>query len=228
LEKQEQSVSRDSGDMTAAVSQVQEYWDRRAVTSHSDFERVDQSARSQRMRFEAFILQNDLQGKSILDVGCGLGGLYERLEARNIQCTYVGFDISSEMVRRCRERFPQLQFESGDFLKWEPSQSFDYVVSFGIHNNVRLADGWKLLESVTRRQFELSSIAAYVSLLTTRYHKFAPEVQPWPPERVFSLALSITPYVALRHDYLPNDFSVTLYRQPLIDVRRDLLLDLHP
>ena len=33
-------------------------------------------------------------------------------------------------------------------------------------------------------------------------------------------------YVILRHNYLPNSFSITLYREPLIDTRRDLLEEL--
>lgn len=216
----------DPDEVAASIQQVQDYWEKRASTSGSDIERVDNNARPQRIRFEAFLLQNDLQGKSVLDVGCGLGAFYSRLRDRGVDCTYVGFDISSEMVRRCRDRFPNVHFESGNFLSWDPGQEFDYVVSFGIHSNVRLADGKKLLQLVTRRQFELCRIAAHVGLLTTRYKHFGPNVQAWNPERVLSMALSITPFVTLRHDYLPNDFSMTLYRQPLIDTRKDLLQDL--
>ncbi len=43
--------------------------------------------------------------------------------------------------------------------------------------------------------------------------------------QVLALALEVTPWVVLRHDYLPNDLSVTLYREPLIDTRNDLMLD---
>lgn len=68
-------------------------------------------------------------------------------------------------------------------------------------------------------------VAAHVSLLTDRYTGFASHIQPWRVEEILTLALDITPFVALRHDYLPNDFSVTLYRQPLIDTRTDLLLE---
>ena len=42
---------------------------------------------------------------------------------------------------------------------------------------------------------------------------------------MLTLALSITPYVRLEHDVLPNDFSITLYREPLIDRADDLVID---
>jgi len=199
---------------------LREYWDTRASTFTSDCERVEWgSERTQALRFDAFLDHNDLEGKSVLDVGCGVGGFYAHLLSRGIHCSYFGFDLSVEMVRHCCSRFPDTSFQSGDFLTWKADRTFDYTVAFGIHN-VQLGNGWELLESVTRRQYELCTGATHVSLLTDRYKNFGENAQPWAPERVLSMALSITPYVKLRHDYLPNDFSVTLYRQPLIDTRK--------
>jgi SAM-dependent methyltransferase len=209
---------------TAATRRIQAYWDERARAAENDCQRVDSSRRAQCMRFETFILYHDLNGKSVLDLGCGVGDLFEHLRQRGIACEYVGIDLSAEMIRRSRERFPGVSFESANVLEWNPGRQFDYVVSFGIHNNVRVDNGHWLLEAVTRRQFELCSVATYVSLLTDRYPPgFASHMQAWRAEDVLKLALDISPYVALRHDYLPNDFSVALYREPLIDTRKDLI-----
>jgi SAM-dependent methyltransferase len=203
--------------LAATTERVREYWERRATESRSDSERIDQSPRTQRMRYEAFLQLHDLRNASILDVGCGVGDLYTLLRRRGLKCDYTGFDLSVEMVRICRKRFPRIKFASGDFLAWKPRRRFDYVVSFGIHNNVCVGQGWELLCATTRRQFELAKHAAHVSLLTDRYAGFGPQAQPWSAERVLSACLGITPFVVLRHDYLPNDFCVTLYREPLID-----------
>src|SRR5579864_3877368 len=151
---------------------IRSYWERRAQSAVTDLERIDQSARSQRMRYASFLSHNVLAGKSVLDVGCGIADLYAELDRRNLPCEYVGFDIAEEMVRRCRERFPRLRFESGNILHWEPGRSFDYVVSFGIHNNVRVERPYELLRSVTAKQFKLCSAAAHVSLLTDRFKGF--------------------------------------------------------
>jgi len=205
------------------MEHLQCYWEKRAATAVNDSERVDQNPRTQRMRFAAFAQVHDLRGKSVLDVGCGLGDLWPYLHQQFDDCEYIGFDISTEMIRRCRERFPGVRFESGNFLEWDPGRKFDYVVAIGIHNNLRLEKGWELLEEVTRRQFELCRVNTHVSLLTDRYPRFGPEIQAWRAEDVLAMALRITPWVTLRHDYLPNDFSVTLYRESLIDARPDLL-----
>lgn len=206
------------------LSLVIDYWNAKASNEASDCARIESGRRAQSMRFENFVVHHDLTESCILDVGCGVGDFYSHLKNRGIACAYHGVDIADQMVDRCRERFPKAHFEVADVTKWEPPEPCDYVVAFAIHN-IRTEGGRALLESVTRRQFELCQKAAHISLLTDRFTGFDSHIQPWRAEEILSLALSITPYVVLRHDYLPNDFSVTLYREPMIDARKDLILE---
>lgn len=208
----------------AGIEQARRYWDERAVNSASDCDRVDQSLRAQRMRFEVFVLNHDLQGCSLLDVGCGTGDLFGHLQRRGTACAYTGIDLSSGMIRRARERFPSATFLEGNAVDALPGRQFDYTVSIGIHN-VKVPNAWDILAASLRHQYELCTRAAHASLLTDRYEMFGEHVQAWRVEEVLALALSITPYVVLRNDYLPNDFSITLYRRPLIETAQNLVLD---
>jgi SAM-dependent methyltransferase len=210
--------------LEAGIAQASNYWNTRASHSSTNCERVESSQRAQKMRYEAFALYHDLTNCSLLDVGCGTGDLWEHVKQRTPGCEYVGFDLSTEMIAHCRKRFPDVRFESGNILEWNPGRLFDYTVSFGIHN-IKVDGGRAILEQVTRRQFELCRVASHISILTDRYDGFAPHIQSWRAEEILNLALTITPYVVLRHDYLPNDFSITLYREPLIDTHPDLILD---
>jgi SAM-dependent methyltransferase len=180
--------------------------------------------RTQRLRFEAFLLENDVAGKTVLDIGCGLGDFYAHLRQRGIDVEYVGYDISAAMVQLCRARYPEQRFESGDILSYHPASRFDFTVAFGIHN-IRVPGARAILELVTRQQFALSSIAAHVSLLTDRYSSFAPHLQAWPVEEILTMALGISPYVTVHHDHLESDCSVSLYRAPLTKRRPALVLD---
>jgi ubiquinone/menaquinone biosynthesis C-methylase UbiE len=209
---------------TSALAKVRRYWDERATAYKDDCSRVEAGPRGQIMRFQAFATIHDLEGASVLDVGCGTGDFYGFLKRSGISCKYLGVDISDQMVERSQEKYPDGKFRVLDVLNAKPPGKFDYVVSFAIHN-VKVKSAPKLLEEMTRRQFELCRLGAHVSILTSRYPGFAPHIQSWRAEKVLTLALNITPFVVLRHDYLPNDFSVTLYRKPLIDTRKDLLLD---
>lgn len=208
----------------SGLAGVQAYWEKKAANETADFARIESGPRGQRMRFENFALHHDLEDASILDIGCGVGDFHEHLRRRSFRGRYLGIDLADGMIARCRERFPEACFERRDLLSWQTDERWDYTVALAIHN-IRMPGGWELLESVTRRQFELCCRAAHVDLLTDRYAGFDPHIQSWNAEKVLGLALSITPYVVLRHDYLPNDFSVTLYREPLIDTRGGLLLD---
>lgn len=210
-------------DPKSSVQDLRSFWDTMAVDQETDCAKIGVSLRAQRMRFEAFLIDHDLTGKSILDVGCGLGDLWGHLRAKGIECEYFGTDISQEMIRQCRTRFPETSFEVCNILEWNPARQFDYVVAFGIHN-IKVDGAAELLDRVTRRQFDLCRYAAHTSILTDRYSGFGPQAQSWRAEEGLSLALGITPFVVLRHDYLPNDFSLTLYRRPLIETRSDLRL----
>ena len=216
--------SHNSVKLNQTIEEVRNYWDERATQAISDCQKVDASIRAQKMRFESFLINHNLSGKSVLDLGCGVGDFWDHLQAKEISCNYLGIDLSSEMVNRCQARFPESNFEVQNILEWQPGHKFDYVTAFAIHNT-KVEKSQELLQSITRRQFELCHIAAHISILTDRYSGFAPHIQAWRAESVLSLALEITPYVVLRHDYLPNDFSVTLYKEPLIDTGQDLLLD---
>src|SRR3954463_14352811 len=115
-------------EVQTTVALVRELWNKMAMDGATDSAKVDSSARAQRMRFETFLLEHDLAGKTILDVGCGVGDFWAHLRRRQIDCEYLGIDLSPEMVRRSQERFPEATFEARDLLAWSPAQPFDYVV----------------------------------------------------------------------------------------------------
>ena len=213
-----------ASDIENGLKKCRTYWDERAGLDASETEKVEMSPRTQACRFEMFLRDHDIAGKRILEVGCGTGGFYKHLLKRNIECHYEGFDLSPQMVELCRGFFPGIPFYHGDVLKWETDEPFDYTVSFAIHN-IKIPQGWEILQAVTRRQFELCRVAAHLSILTDRFQGFGEKIQAWRAEDVLTFALSLTPYVDLRHSYLPNDFNLTLYREPLIDTCKDLMLE---
>jgi len=55
------------------------------------------------------------EGLSVLELGCGTGDLLHALRPRR----GVGVDFSGEMVKRARERYPDLEFREADIEKLE-------------------------------------------------------------------------------------------------------------
>jgi len=207
------------------IEQAIKYWDNKSSGSSSDLESVEQNSRPQKMRYESFLNSNDINDCSVLDVGCGAGDFLYHTQKKGLTIDYLGTDISEKMVERCRGRFSNSQFRHIDIKDMTEKSGFDYVVSFGIHN-IKVDSAWDILKEYTEKQFELCDKAAHMSILTNRFTgRFDDHIQSWTAEEVFKMALDITPYVVIKHDYLPNDFSVTLYKEPMIDTHKNLLLE---
>jgi 2-polyprenyl-3-methyl-5-hydroxy-6-metoxy-1,4-benzoquinol methylase len=65
---------------------------------------------------------------SVLDVGCGKGGLYHYLKQVNPDIQYFGLDISENAVNAATKRFPNLSFQQLDFDKQEFDKKFDIII----------------------------------------------------------------------------------------------------
>lgn len=72
-------------------------------------------SKTQEARFNALLAIGDLKGKSILDLGCGLGCLYGYLKELGWKGEYTGIDVLDMMVKGARERFPGVSFEKEIF-----------------------------------------------------------------------------------------------------------------
>lgn len=65
-----------------------------------------------------------------LDVGCGFGVLVPFLEKTGLRQSQIhGVDLSTEMIRNARERFPKVSFSAVDFLnEYEDDDGFDAII----------------------------------------------------------------------------------------------------
>src|SRR6185503_1230336 len=74
---------------------------RRLLAVHGDGPAATQnSAEGQLFRFERIAQVADLRGRSVLDLGCGLGDLYPFLRKRFGALDYTGIDVVPEMVKK--------------------------------------------------------------------------------------------------------------------------------
>ena len=174
---------------------------------------------SQTKRFEAMLALGDLDDASLLDVGCGFGDFLEFLDKRGIETEYTGLDICEPMVERCCERFERrvglraARFLVGDALDFAPDEPYDYVVASGLFG----------LDSVGARErirptleclFAWSRIGCAVNFLSTQSPKPAQARIYVDPCKALEAALSLTPAARIDHTYLPNDFTLFLYKTP--------------
>lgn len=170
---------------------------------------------SQEKRFAAALGLGAFHGKRLLDVGCGFGDLLAWLNARGIEPRYTGVDIVRPMIERCRKRFQGsgARFLIGDALTFAADEPYDYVVASGIFGYD--AKGTRArVQPTLERLFNLTRIGMAVNFLSRRAPARSPGRLYLHPADVLQFALKLTPAVRLDHTYLPNDFTLCLYRTP--------------
>lgn len=95
---------------------------------------------------EKYFMENVLRnGRAVLDIGCAAGGFSKIVRQYNNNAEYVGVDISPQMIKMAREKFPQDKFYvcNGEKLDF-PANSFDICICFGV---LHMTEGWKELLS---------------------------------------------------------------------------------
>jgi SAM-dependent methyltransferase len=170
---------------------------------------------SQDKRFEALLDLGDMDGARILDVGCGFGDFLAFLQARGLEPEYTGLDICEPMIERCRERFglPEARFLVADALEFEPDGHYDYVIASGLFGLDSMGARERIRPTMDRL-FAWSRIGMAVNFLSTQSPNPAEARIYIDPCKALEAGLSLTPAARLDHTYLPNDFTLYLYKTP--------------
>ena len=143
-------------------SQIETYFDRTAVaawerlTSDAPVSRVRATVRAGRDRMRNTLLSwlpDDLNGKRVLDAGCGTGAYAVEAARRGAQV--VAIDLSPTLVDLARSRLPvelaeRIDFRSGDML--DPALGhFDHVVAMDSIIHYRTEDAVVALARLAER-----------------------------------------------------------------------------
>ena len=174
---------------------------------------------SQSKRFGALAALGGFDGASVLDVGCGFGDLLGWLRARGARPRYTGLDVAPSMIERCRKRFDEggadgsARFVVGDALTWQPDGEYDYVIACGIFGYAA-QDTRLRIQPTLERLFAIARVGMAVNFLSGRAARRSPGRLYVQPADVLEYALRLTPALRLDHTYMPNDFTLLLYRTP--------------
>jgi SAM-dependent methyltransferase len=170
---------------------------------------------SQEKRFDALCTLGELDGRSILDVGCGFGDFLAFLERRGIRPVYTGLDVCAPMIERCRDRFEghAAQFVVADVLEYQPDRPYDYVVASGIFG-LDAPGARERIRPTVRRMFDWCRLGMAANFLSTRSPAPAEGRVYVDPCEALAMGLEMTPAARLDHNYLPNDFTLQLFKTP--------------
>lgn len=158
----------------------------------------------------------------ILDIGCGFGDLYAFLRQQGYDdIHYTGVDIVPEFIEECRRAHPGADFRECDILREKLHEKWDWCMLAGTLNH-RLQSGDQVedfIKPMLRRMFELSDKGFAADFLSTRTDDRHPDFYHADPREILEIIQDMTPRAALRHDYLPYQFTVYAYKNTKTDDR---------
>jgi len=169
------------------------------------------SKESQQARFDAVLSQGNLDGKTVLDVGCGFGDLADSLQVKAPTALYTGYDINPQFIEVCRSKAPERAFELRNILTNPPETPFDVVVSVG-PINIELGHNEDLVREMLRAMYKSCTQHCVMSMASSEYRGSDRGFHYYDPVEILDFALSLTKSVMLKHDYLPHDFSIFMFR----------------
>jgi SAM-dependent methyltransferase len=167
---------------------------------------------SQQIKFS--VLSKVICGKekTLLDIGCGFADFADFLSLQHPKLQYTGYDLSPQMIKNAQNIHPGLPLYQKNILESPPDTSFDIVTANGIF--YLLGDNaFGIMKKIITAMYASSNIAiAFNSLSSWTQDKEENEFYADPLETL-AFCRTLSPWVVLRHDYHPRDFTIYLYKQ---------------
>ena len=171
-----------------------------------------ESEEAQRLRFDVLLDRVNLDGKKLLDVGCGTGNLLEHINSRGIKVEYTGVDILEQMIEKANKKRLDAVFLHADIFKesiFSPG-SFDVVYTSGIFN-LNLGNNREFLRKALGLFFNLSSEAVVFNLLHVESPDREDKYFYFHPDEVSEILAEfsgVIKRVEVIKSYLKNDFTL--------------------
>ncbi len=172
------------------------------------------SREDQILRFRMLFRDLNPRGKTILDVGCGLGDLVPFLEQQTAgNFNYIGIDVAENLVEDARKLHGNERciFLCSDVFS-DRLPSVDLAVLSGAlsFRTEGILDYAKL---TVERMFFLSKEAACLNFLSKNVDYELEKNQHFDPGEVISWALKASRLVRVYHDYPLYEFTIQILRK---------------
>ncbi len=163
-------------------------------------------------RYYTFLeIAPNLNNQKILDYGCGMGDFYKFLKRRGISVNYSGVDINENFINVAKKKYPECTFKVMNVDEDSLEGYYDYIFICGVFN--LLVPGVQDdLRNALMTLFKHCNKALALNALSSHTPTKDVELNYTSPEETVKFAIeNLSPSVVLRHDRIPNDFTLFIY-----------------
>ncbi|MBT3181173.1 MAG: class I SAM-dependent methyltransferase [Deltaproteobacteria bacterium] len=166
------------------------------------------STYNQYMRFEVLRKNVDLNGMSLLDVGCGFGDLLDYLNKNEVSVNYTGVDILPRMILIARNMHPKSEFHNIDIFNSDDlMEKYDVAYASGTFN-LDMGNNDDFIRRVIDIFYKKTNQTFSFNLLHERFKDKEKYYYYTSPEKIMGLLGDYNCDVKIVDDYLENDFTV--------------------
>lgn len=180
------------------------------------------SYRAAAQRYRQLVADIDIERKTILDAGCGMGDLLPYLYTNANKFNYLGIDITPEFIEIAQKRYSGHTFQVGDPFDGSLHQNFDVIISCGVmnHNSPRWIEERKAM--IAELFSHTNEALAFNMAGGMREASERKNIGYANLNEILVFCSSLTTKLILRNHYNPKDFTIIMFKQAVKDEPLDI------
>ncbi|GEK15072.1 class I SAM-dependent methyltransferase [Aliivibrio fischeri] len=169
----------------------------------------------------------NLEGKKILDIGCGFGDGIKVIKHFTSNFEYLGIDIVDCLIDEAKSRYTDdnIKFISGDFLAIDDLNDYDIVIGSGIFNFKLLEqDNYDFISNVLNKSYSICNDGIAFDFLSNKVSYELENTFHSDPSVILSKYYELTNNIELINSVMPFEFSVIASKKDKFE-REDTLFE---
>ncbi|MBI3500573.1 MAG: class I SAM-dependent methyltransferase [Bacteroidetes bacterium] len=160
---------------------------------------------------------------SVLDIGCGYGDLWRHLQQNGWKGKYTGIDIVPGLINEANKRYPKINFRLTDITSGKFNEVHDWVFSSGaLTSKTEEIDSHEHIRQMLQKMFALCRKGVSANFCSPLVD-FESDVNFHPQfDRILKITSELTKRFVLRHDYMPYEFTLYLYKNDAVNTKSNV------
>ncbi len=167
------------------------------------------SRESQIKRFEILLSLVDVNNKIVVDAGCGFGDLYLfMIKNGKNPLKYIGIEVHPEIAKIAAQNTNQDILVLDVLSDQEKLPAADIYLASGSLNYLTYSETYTFIECCfkkSREAFVFNILSTHADYMEKGYNYFS-------PSELLAFCMRMTRKVTLKHDYMPHDFTIAMYK----------------